>query len=150
MEYLSEKNSVLFVFDKIDEKIAKEISEFSELISLFPLPEGKKVSDPSLLEIEGVKIFFSSGNFLKKYEEELDLDKIRTIVELVKKRHLNPKVESDFKEEIYYLDPIPDIIAVASSKTDFMNYKGISIITCSPEEPAQINLRTREISKVSI
>lgn len=140
VSYFNEKPTVMFCFD------AKE-----ELTEKFPLvysfSAGKKVEDPCLIEINGIKIFFSNGNFLESYEKDFNVGRIETLIQLIKKRHLNPKISANL-EEIFYLDPIPDIIAVKGNETGFKNYKGITIISCFSDSFISVDLKTRNVSKI--
>ena len=105
---------------------------------------------PTLVDVEGVKILVCKGSWLKFYEEEFNLSREKTLLELLKKRHLNPKLHSSsiLDDELFLLSEPPDILAVKSDseRTNWLNYKGVTIVVCG-KESVRINLRTREIFK---
>ena len=108
-----------------------------------------KITNPSLIEINGIKIFISDGKFLEKYEKQFGLSRLKTLVELLKKRHLNPILSKEnLNDDIFLLDKLLDIIAVKNEKTEFMNYKGITLICCGKDKGVMVNLKTREVSKI--
>lgn len=109
----------------------------------------ENVTDPSLIEINGVKFFISSGKFLKEYEKKFNLPKLKTLLKMLKKRHLNPKISEENLNEIFLLDVLPDVIVVKGEKTDFLNYKGITLICCG-EKGVLINLKTRDVLKIDV
>ena len=51
-------------------------------------------------------------------------------------------------DDIFLLDELLDIIAVKNEKTEFMNYKGITLICCGKDKGVMVNLKTREVSKI--
>lgn len=115
-----------------------------------------KIELPTILEIGGVKIFVDHGEFLEKYQEIFNTSPEMTVVNLLKKRHINPTFKFNrkiYKDDPYMIDEIPDIVAFSHfKKPGIANYKGTTVI-CNGSfstEPVYwiINLRTRETIKI--
>jgi DNA polymerase II small subunit/DNA polymerase delta subunit B len=126
-------------------KEKKDMEEVNNKIICFD----EKITNPSLIEINGIKIFISDGKFLEKYEKQFGLPRLKTLLELLKKRHLNPKISKEsLNDKIFLLDELLDIIAIKNEKTNFMNYTGITLICCGKDGGVGVNLKTREVSKI--
>jgi DNA polymerase II small subunit/DNA polymerase delta subunit B len=109
------------------------------------------VKDPSLIEIDRVKILLTKGIFFEIYEKEFNTDRINTVIQLLRKRHLNPKIDpKTFDDKFFLLDIIPDIIVFEGPTSEFKNYKGITLISCSKNSMISVNLKTRDVSKVDL
>lgn len=107
------------------------------------------VEDPSLIEIDGVKILLTRGGFFKIYEEEFNISRMDAVIQLLRKRHLNPKINpKTFDDNFFFLDVIPDIIAFEGRTSEFKNYKGVTLISCSEDSMISVNLKTRDVSRI--
>jgi len=110
--------------------------------------------DPVLVKVKGLTMLLSHGNILQKYSRIFETPVEQTCIAMLKKRHLNPTVESGRTfDDVYFLETVPDIIACGSSdQPSFLNYKTTTIISCGNfiDKPVfwMVNLRTREIFKV--
>jgi DNA polymerase II small subunit/DNA polymerase delta subunit B len=103
-----------------------------------------KLGNPAYFSFFDFVILLSSSEFLDKYggaKEEI-------LRNLLKKRHLNPKLNKELND-FYLLDPIPDLIVLKAERTSFFNYKGISLLLCGPESFLSFNTKSREILKTS-
>ena len=116
------------------------------------------LEDPSWIKMGNVIIFLSHGNFLDGYLKETETNIDETITNMLRKRNFNPKFEFTkkiFEEDPYFIDVIPDIIAMGHfQKPTTRNYKGTTIITNGGflGQPIfwNINLRNREIIKIDL
>jgi len=114
------------------------------------------LDDPTTIDIGGITILITYGNYLDNYMNQFKSDIGETIVNLIKKRHLNPTYNPNgaiYQNDPYLLDITPDIIAIGSTgKPKAMNYKGITIISTGSflTEPIywNVDLSTRETLKV--
>ena len=103
-----------------------------------------KLGNPAYFSFLDFVILLSSSEFLEKYggvKEEI-------LKSLLKKRHLNPKMNKELND-FYLLDPIPDLIVLKAEETKFFNYKGVSLLLCGPESFLSFNTKSREILKTS-
>ena len=103
-----------------------------------------KLGNPAYFSFLDFIILMSSGEFLEKYGGS----KPEILKNLLKKRHLNPKLDKEL-DDFYLLDPIPDLIVLKGKETDFFNYKGVSLLLCGPESFLSFNTKSREILKTS-
>ncbi len=114
------------------------------------------MAEPALVKIGDVTLFLSTGDFLKDYMTVMKTNTEETLVNLLKKRHLNPTFNINqpiYSNDPYLLDIIPDVIVVCSSGTpQVVNYKGVTIITTgSPASQPTVwstDLQTRETIKI--
>ena len=114
------------------------------------------LEDPATIKIGTTTIFLSSGTFLKEYDEIFKMMTDSTLINLIKKRHLNPtfKINNEiYEKDPYLLDIIPDIIAVGSAKApNTINYKGIMVLVNGSFTTTPVfwgvNLQTREAIKI--
>ena len=165
---LKEDNLWFFILGGISDEI-KQIGEFLKSLPiqskkvLFGNPqtisEAKNtifLDDPSTVKLDNITLFLSSGNFLKKYEESFKPSPENMLIQLIRKRHLNPTYDAYkplYEKDPYILDTIPDIIALSSSETPTItNYKGITTLTTGSflTQPTfwVVNLHTRETIKI--
>ncbi|MBI2542911.1 MAG: hypothetical protein HYW24_01875 [Candidatus Aenigmarchaeota archaeon] len=135
------------------EKFIKDVSKHSIIfIGHDNLPEGTKGHrDPLVYETEGIKIFASEGNFLTPYINRWSMQHDEAVINLLKKRHLNPT--DILNEDSFFLKTLPDILAFGNiGKPSATNYKGTTIIFSGnfTSEPVyrMINLGTRETFKI--
>lgn len=155
----NEKETLVIVLGGIS-KNKKDIDNFLNDISknqtiVLSQDENFKnnLNDPTLIELENVKIFLSEGKFIENYSNKWKLPPDETLVNLLKKRHLNPIFSKPFDNDAFLLEDIPDIIAVGHTlKPTMVNYKGTTILTSGSftTEPAYwlVDLRTRETFKI--
>jgi DNA polymerase II small subunit/DNA polymerase delta subunit B len=133
--------------------LAEKSNDFAELEtnnSIF------LVDYPSLLQVDNIKILLVNGEYLKKYKNTYNSDTSTTLLNLFKKRHLDPTFEPEesfTSENVLLLDKIPDIVACGTTgEPSLQNYKGTTIISTGNfmTEPIYwlINLRTRETFKI--
>lgn len=114
------------------------------------------ITDPCLLKLENTTLFLSHGNFLNDYMNLWNTSPEQTILNLIKKRNMNPSFDINKKigaEDQYFLDTIPDIFVTGHfHKPGMINYKGTTIISNGSfiNQPVywMINLRTRETIKI--
>jgi DNA polymerase II small subunit/DNA polymerase delta subunit B len=110
---------------------------------------------PTNFVIDDVYIFFTFINVFEKYTKILNKNLEQTVFSLLKKRHLDPIVDSTNirPEDNYLLDPIPDLIITQSTNPQYFNYKGTTVLFTGNfiNNPNfwEINLKTREIFKIS-
>jgi len=107
-----------------------------------------KYGDPCVVRVDGMTIFLTKGDFLSFYQEKFGLGRMDVLLQLLKKRHLNPKIGKLVDEDIFLLDEIPDIIATVAEKSDVRYYKGVMLITCG-KKMIDVNLKTKEFSKIN-
>ena len=75
------------------------------------------------------------------YKPKNQIDKNKAI-ELLKKRHLSPtRSEIKTTEDVFVIDPIPEIFWIISHEKWSHIYKSILILSC---EQAKVNLKTKE------
>jgi len=121
---------------------------------------GMVLNDNSNITIEnGINLLLSSGKVIHKYMHLWpDQPPEQVMLNLLKKRHLNPVIddiqENSVYENQFIIDPIPDFFVSGSlHKHGLLNYKGTTIISDSNfiTEPmfCLVNLRTRETIKLN-
>ena len=111
--------------------------------------------NPAFVQIENVKLFLFHDKSFNDYMSFWDAPE-QTLINLIKKRHLNPTFSINSKiydNDPYLLDTIPDIIVAAHSHIPSVtNYKGITTVTTGSFVSQPIfwlmNLRTRETFKI--
>jgi len=111
------------------------------------------IPDPAFLRIQELNLVVTSGNFLVHYREKWDTTTGNTIINLLRKRHLNPTVNLSTPDDRFLLDLIPDILIIGNAdEATTTNYKGITIITSGSfsTKPIywKIDLGTREAFKI--
>lgn len=114
------------------------------------------VNDPSLIKIEGKLNFLISHsiNFANYQSLWSDLTPQNILLNLLKKRHLNPIFDKNISEDDpYVLDVVPDVFASGYFQyPSYLNYKGTTLITTGSflKEPVfwLLNLKTREVIKL--
>lgn len=114
---------------------------------------------PSFVKLGQILIFISDGPFFSYYKnfwKSQPSEKI--ILNLLKKRHLNPSLDFNnkiYNEEDLVISDIPDIIAVGSfDGAGSLNYKGTTIVANGKSENSLtfwiVNLKTRETIKTTL
>jgi len=111
--------------------------------------------NPAFVQIENVKLFLFHD---KRFNDYMSLwgAPEQTLINLIKKRHLDPTFSINSKiydNDPYLLDVIPDIIVAAHTHIPSVaNYKGITTVTTGSFVSQPIfwlmNLRTRETFKI--
>lgn len=118
--------------------------------------ENTLFSTPVFLTIkEKVKLLFSDGRKLSSYDGILGEKTEEIMLNLLKKRHLDPvfSMEKAMLEDFLLIDPVPDIFVSFNSKSSgLVNYKGVTIISCGSSEQICwiVNLKTRESLKIDL
>jgi len=119
--------------------------------------EGFNITNPSLINIEGISLMLCHGKFIEKYSNiwpELPAEKI--MLNLLRKRHLNPTFDSGTKiseHDYFVIDTVPDIFISGHFRNPgILNYKGTTIISNGSfiTQPIfwMVNLKTRETFKL--
>ncbi len=111
--------------------------------------------NPVFVQIENVKLFLFHDKRFNEYMSLWDTPE-QTLINLIKKRHLDPTFSINSKiydNDPYLLDMIPDIIVAAHTHIPSVtNYKGITTVTTGSFVSQPIfwlmNLRTRETFKI--
>ncbi len=107
-----------------------------------------------LVEIDGLKIMVISGELIEKYSAIFGYNQMDTALSLLKKRNLNPILDSTSYSNEFLLECIPDILVFTNSKnTESMNYKGMTILFNGNLDynPSlwKLDLKTRETFKIN-
>lgn len=111
--------------------------------------------NPTFVQIENVKLFLFHDKSLNEYMNLWGAPE-QTLINLIKKRHLNPTFSLNSKiydNDPYLLDVIPDIIVAAHGHIPSVtNYKGITAVSTGSFVSQPIfwlmDLRTRETFKI--
>jgi DNA polymerase II small subunit/DNA polymerase delta subunit B len=161
----------IFILSNISQDL-KQTEDFLETISKYPTiyvkansegaPEfdGMILEDNSNITIEnGINLLLSTGKTIHKYIHLWpDQPPEQVMLNLLKKRHLNPTMEniqeSIVSENQFIIDPVPDIfVSGGFHKSGILNYKGTTLLSNSNFviEPMLwlVNLRTRETLKLN-
>lgn len=103
---------------------------------------------PSVVDVDGIRIFVFETDQMDEIKKKLNMDdEKKIIISLLKRRHLSPFVYMN--NDPYLLKEIPDIIFFAGSKSFFLNYKGVSVISVSGDKGFLVNLKTREYEELN-
>lgn len=128
------KNSVIFTFGK------KRKLKSKNIIFL----------DPDYLltvaEIDDINIIILSKNLIEKYKKYWKEKEV--VVNLLKRRDMNPIQEIQKFTKFCILTSVPDIVVFPSNRTTAMNYKGTTILSISDNSGYFIDLSTREVKKL--
>lgn len=108
----------------------------------------KTGEDPVHVKLENLKILLHDGSAVNKAKEKLNVNQTKAMISLLQKRHLNPPEMHSLKDR-YLLKEVPDIIHV-NGDTAMANYKGVTLLSTSPEKGYEVNLKTREIEEVDL
>jgi len=148
-----QKNLKIFVIGGISKKqddITRFLSDIHRPIQNY----SEETISKSLIstKVDNIQIATTYGTFLQYYMNLWGTTADTTLVNLIKKRNLNPLITPDFYDNAFLLENIPDILVVGGvGKAEFTNYKGTTILTNGSflTEPMYwlINLRTRETFK---
>ncbi len=113
------------------------------------------LNDPCLVKLDEVLILLSHGKFFEKHLKKLGTTADQIILNLLRKRNLNPETDYRNPSDTFFLNQLPDIVVVGHFKTPTQtNYKGTTIITnggfsTTPTYWA-VNLQTRENIKIDL
>jgi DNA polymerase II small subunit/DNA polymerase delta subunit B len=115
-----------------------------------------QTTDPSIVEVSGVKLFVSHGKHFEYYQKKFEETAANTLLALIKKRHLDPTMRPEnikFVNDELLLEDVPDIFCIGYYKTAAsLNYKGITIYTNGSLQTDStfwaVNLKTRETIKI--
>ena len=138
--------------------ISKKRDDITRFLSDVPTPlqiYSEETISKSLIsaKVENIQIAVTYGTFLQYYMNLWSTPASTTLLNLIKKRNLNPVITPDFYDNAFLLENIPDILVVGGTgKAETANYKGTTILTNGGflTEPIYwlINLRTRETFKI--
>ncbi|MBI2005268.1 MAG: hypothetical protein HYS80_00710, partial [Candidatus Aenigmarchaeota archaeon] len=151
-----QKNLHVFVLDGIssrNEDKIKFISDIHHPTEIFP--EKDLTGTYSTQQIENVKFQFFNGTFLQQYDALWQLPLDTTIINLLRKRNLNPIITPDSYNNSYLIETTPDIMVISGvGNSTYTNYKGTTVLTNGSfkTEPIYwvINLQTRETFKIDL
>jgi len=116
------------------------------------------LEDPSIIKIADTVLFLTHGSVFDNYKKIWGMNAENVLLNLLKKRHLNPNFDFSKKiydEDPYFLDIIPDILVSGHlHEPGIINYKGTTIIVNGSfiTKPIfwLINLQTRESIKIDL
>lgn len=163
---LEEKNNLFFLFldSNSNKTFYEEIIPFFPKVRTFIISEEKIqkemegynfLSDPAFVKVEELVLLLTNGKFLKYYSDVWKISLNQIVLNLIKKRHLNPSFKFSkkiFVSDPFFLDIVPDIVYVNyPSIFASLNYKGTTIlVNGNAEESAiwKVNLKTRENIKI--
>ncbi len=134
-------DTYVFVFGKLPDNLKRKIKNYYE------------VEEDTTLQFNGFIILLTNGKFISRYSPLFGKKPVKTMQILLKKRHVNPVFDGKlYENDFYLLDEIPDIVVFPSEDPDFLNYKGITIISIGNfiSKPIfwMIDLKTRETIKL--
>ena len=149
-----QKNLKIFILGGVSsrkEDITKLLSDIHHPVELYS--EESITSSPAIIQIENLQILLTHGLFLDHYNKLWGTPPDITIMNLLRKRNLNPILTPWSYNNSFLLADIPDIIVMGGvNKSTSANYKGTTILTNGSfkTEPAYwlINLQTRETFKI--
>ncbi|MBI2547501.1 MAG: hypothetical protein HYW23_03585 [Candidatus Aenigmarchaeota archaeon] len=148
-----QKDLDVFIFGEVSTKI-EQIERLRNDISQTSVTlEKLNVNDSVRVKTENIEIMLSRGWFLDQYMKLWKSAPDLTLVNLFRKRNLNPKLTPQYYNNTFFLDTIPDIISLSDiGQPAITNYKGTTILTNGSflKEPIYwvINLQTRETFKI--
>lgn len=148
-----QKNMKIFVLGGIattNENLSKFLSDISHPV-YFCFENDTENSTTK--RIDNIQILLSHDSFLHYYMKLWNTSLDTTIVNLLRKRNLNPVLTPENYNNSFLLEDVPDVIAISgTNKPTLTNYKGTTIITTGSftTEPIYwlINLQTRETFKI--
>ncbi len=145
-----QKNAEIFVLGGMSESVDdanKLLSDIKHRIHL--LSNASQTS-----KMDNILVFQTRGDFLTKYSDIWKTSPETAVVNLVKKRNLNPILTSTSYNNSFLLENVPDIISIGGSTPFATNYKGTTIISTGNlnKNPIfwNINLKTRETFKIDL
>ncbi|MFP4116102.1 MAG: hypothetical protein ACLFTQ_02755 [Candidatus Aenigmatarchaeota archaeon] len=121
----------------------------SYVVFVSETPNEYSGTDPVRCDIEDLRILIHEGSAANKAQEELGYDRRKTVISLLKKRHLNP-IEMHSLRDKYLLKEVPDIIHTSDGEDAAVNYKGVTLLSTTEETGFLVNLGTREIEEVEL
>jgi len=169
-EELKNDDNIFFILGGI----SSDLETYKNFISYFPKertvilqgeldPKEKQndyvyATDPSFVKVGEVIILLTHGDILEPYISLWKFTPEQTILNLLKKRHLNPtfvNLKKFYVNDPLFLDIIPDIIAIGHSQTpSTTNYKNTTILSTGGVSSEiimwKVNLHTRENVKIGL
>ena len=155
LDWLNEQDNLkIFVLGGISSK--KE--DTSKFLSDIPHPAyfcyEKNTKKLIPKRIYNIQVLLSHDSFLQYYMNLWNSSADMTIIDLLRKRNLNPILTPENYNNSFLLEEVPDVIAISgTNKATLTNYKGTTIITTGSftTEPIYwlINLQTRETFKIN-
>ena len=130
-----------------------------KLFEKFPASLTKYVVEgTSVVSISNLTFFLSNSSIYKKYQDFFKTTAEGTLVNLIKRRNMNPNMDFDksiYEEDPFILDKVPDVVATNSfGEQSISNYKGTNILTLKDfnfgNSVLILDLRTREVIKIEI
>lgn len=145
----SKKNLMIFLGGGISER-QSDIDKLKEDIGNTNL----YFAENTTKQIEEVKIFSGYIPFIHQYSSKLGTTLETTIMNLLKKRNLDPTFGNKVYSNSFLLKDIPDILVLGGTGTpSLFNYKGTTVVTngsfLAKPEYWQLNLKTRETFKIN-
>lgn len=146
-----QENLKIFILggiSKNNEDSSKFLSDISHSIYF----SENNIKHPITKQVDNMQIMLVRDTFLQDYMKLWNSPIGETVVNLFKKRNLNPTLTPTNYTNAFLLEEIPDIIVISgTNKPTLTNYKGTTIITTGSflTEPIYwlINLQTRETFK---
>ncbi len=147
-----QKDLQVFVLGGISKDSSKLSSDISHPVHFYSENE---IRIPSTFKIGNIQLLISNGSFLNRYMNLWKSSTDITIIQLLKKRNLNPILSPESYNNNFLLETIPDIIVLSGTQELISaNYKGTTILTTSSFATEPIywltNLQTREIFKIDL
>lgn len=141
--------------EQIEEKIPKSSIKIflgNEGLRFEKENENRKLPDPCIVEIGGVKIFLSHGKMFENYLDRLGDTAAKIILNLVRKRLLFPPSAIS---ENFVLEEVPDIFVVDSfGAAESTTYKGTTFLSLGDPNKTKTawitDLQTRENIKIDL
>lgn len=148
----TQKNLNLFVLGGISNNENDRKKFFNDISSMDRQHIVQRTNALDVVEIESMRILTSYAEFLNTYMNIWN-ETEQLLINLLKKRNMNPIISPQFYNNDFLISQIPDIIALgALNRPIATNYKGTTILANGSfiTEPVywKINLKTREIFKI--
>lgn len=138
----------LFLSKKMEEEKSVNIPTVGISDSSWESGNLKTGEDPVQVRLGNLRILVHDGSVVKKAKEKLNVDQTKALISLLQKRHLNPS-QMHSLEDRYLLEEVPDIIHV-NGEEGMANYKGVTLLSTSPEKGYEVNLKTREVEEIDL
>jgi len=129
-----------------------------QIIKELPTVEKYHIIGTSIISFSNLTFFLSTSSIYKKYQDFFNATPDVTLINLLKRRSMNPSMDFDrsvYEEDPFVLAEIPDVVAVSSFNTrSVSNYKGTNILALedfSTNNSALIfDSKTREVINVKV
>ncbi|MEM5829228.1 MAG: hypothetical protein QW040_00740 [Candidatus Aenigmatarchaeota archaeon] len=167
LEEISKINYKKLIFLFVESYEKKQIEELKEKLPIntklilitkekLELEDVTSFSPPAFLLINGkVNLLLCDGKMFSPYKNILGERTEEIMLNLLKKRHLNPifTIERVLEEDCFLIEPVPDIfLSFDFGTSGLINYKGTTIISSGSSERIFwiVNLKTRENLKIDL